>query len=489
MINIKKTKFNPIIKIILVTFLFCIYSFTNAQTLTVKFEEDKTDLEAYLNEVKDVNGEKCALIKVFINNIPIEQIRFDTKGIEFKKIEYKPPTQIWIYAPPQTLGIIISTTGYGNLNYYEFPTGPLKSTKTYIMDLKSDKIESTPTNIKNAKLQNISENNLLIFNDIPESAMILVTGGSFTMGHNNTLTSNYDRKWRNEDKDNEPEHTVELSDFYIGKFEVTQKLWEKVMGENPSIKPYCDKCPVNNISWNDCQDFIQKLNELTGKKYRLPTEAEWEYAANGGIKKTYFTKYAGSDYLEDVAWYFIKQDIEIYDAKINKKIDFTYNDFYEYITEDDRKRYLGDDFNLKRDFIIKIGNKKELKINIKSKEYESLKYGNSIYKFIYDFSEIKKNILKEFYNMLNPVHIVGTKKPNKLEIYDLTGNVAEFCMDYFGQYRKKKQINPTGSENGTLRVLRGGSVFQTNIEILKNYKREPIDPSIRNPGFGLRLAQ
>ena len=139
MIYIKKTKFNPIIKIILVIFLFCIYSFTNAQTLTVyKFEEDKTDLEAYYNEVKDINGEKCALIKVLINNIDIYKILFETKGIEVKKIEKKPPTQIWVYVSPQTQGLVITTAGYGNINYYDFPTGPLKSTKTYIMDLRTD---------------------------------------------------------------------------------------------------------------------------------------------------------------------------------------------------------------------------------------------------------------------------------------------------------------------------------------------------------------
>ena len=132
-------KLNRLLKIILVIFLFCIYSFTNAQTLTVyKFEEDKTDLEAYYNELKDINGEKCALIKVLINNIDINKILFETKGIEVKKIEKKPPTQIWVYVSPQTQGLVITTAGYGNINYYDFPTGPLKSTKTYIMDLRTD---------------------------------------------------------------------------------------------------------------------------------------------------------------------------------------------------------------------------------------------------------------------------------------------------------------------------------------------------------------
>ena len=132
-------KLNRLLKIILVIFLFCIYNFTNAQILTVyKFEEDKTDLEAYYNELKDINGEKCALIKVLINNIDINKILFETKGIEVKKIEKKPPTQIWVYVSPQTQGLVITTAGYGNIKYYDFPTGPLKSTKTYIMDLRTD---------------------------------------------------------------------------------------------------------------------------------------------------------------------------------------------------------------------------------------------------------------------------------------------------------------------------------------------------------------
>ena len=166
-------KFNPLIKVILVIFLFCIYSFTNAQTLTVyKFEEDKTDLEAYYNEVKDINGEKCALIKVLINNIDINKILFETKGIEVKKIEKKPPTQIWVYVSPQTQGLVITTAGYGNINYYDFPTGPLKSTKTYIMDLRTDiklklveekiepdflKIKTEPTDDVEVFIDNISQ--------------------------------------------------------------------------------------------------------------------------------------------------------------------------------------------------------------------------------------------------------------------------------------------------------------------------------------------
>ena len=125
--------------ILLILLLFCITKYTNAQTLTIhKFEEDKNDLEAYLNEVKDLNGNKCALIKVLINSININKIIFETNGIEVTKIDKKPPTKIWVYVSPQTEHCRIITDGYGNINYYEFPTGPLKATKTYIMDLRTD---------------------------------------------------------------------------------------------------------------------------------------------------------------------------------------------------------------------------------------------------------------------------------------------------------------------------------------------------------------
>nr|WP_290936762.1 formylglycine-generating enzyme family protein [Haliscomenobacter sp.] len=88
--------------------------------------------------------------------------------------------------------------------------------------------------------------------------------------------------------DEKPAHAVTLSDFYIAKTEVTQAMWRAVMGNNPSDFKDCDQCPVEQVSWNDVQAFIQKLNAKTNKKYRLPTEAEWEYAARGGAKSQAF---------------------------------------------------------------------------------------------------------------------------------------------------------------------------------------------------------
>jgi formylglycine-generating enzyme required for sulfatase activity len=120
--------------------------------------------------------------------------------------------------------------------------------------------------------------------------MIFVQGGTFSMGSNDG------------GNDEIPAHTVTLSDFYIGKTEVTQKQWRDIMGDDPSYFKNCDNCPLEQVSWDDIQGFLQKLNQKTGKTYRLPTEAEWEYAARSGNKSKGYT-YSGSNSLGDVAWF------------------------------------------------------------------------------------------------------------------------------------------------------------------------------------------
>ena len=143
----------------------------------------------------------------------------------------------------------------------------------------------------------------MIFADLPKTEMVFVKGGTFTMG----CTDEQGNDCRDDEK---PAHQVTLSDYYIGKFEVTQGFWKKVMGSNPSFFKNCgDDCPVESVSWNDCQEFISKLNQLTGKRFRLPTEAEWEYAARGGSKASFQTKYAGGNALGEVAWYLDNCDV------------------------------------------------------------------------------------------------------------------------------------------------------------------------------------
>ncbi len=181
--------------------------------------------------------------------------------------------------------------------------------------------------------------------------MIAVTGGTFTMGSSNS------------ESDESPPHTVSVGNFYMGKYEVTQAQWYAVMKNSPSRFGNCNNCPVENVSWNDIQEFLQKLNRGTGKNYRLPTEAEWEYAAKGGQGYTY----AGSDNIDQVAWY----------------------------------------------------------------------DGNSGSK----------------------THPVGQKKPNGYGLYDMTGNVWEWCSDWYSSdyYESSPAANPQGPSSGSDRVLRGGS--------------------------------
>ncbi|MFP4557682.1 MAG: SUMF1/EgtB/PvdO family nonheme iron enzyme [Bacteroidales bacterium] len=125
-----------------------------------------------------------------------------------------------------------------------------------------------------------------------ENQMVFVKGGSFRMGDT----------FGDGNKEEKPVHPVTISDFYIGKYEVTQSQWKTIMGNNPSHFSGCDQCPVERVSWLDIQNFIEALNELTGKNYRLPTEAEWEYAAKGGQKSRGY-RYVGGNNINFVSWY------------------------------------------------------------------------------------------------------------------------------------------------------------------------------------------
>ena len=153
---------------------------------------------------------------------------------------------------------------------------PSPKTKT------NPKHKSTPTVNRQAELNKLINN------------MVYVSGGTFTMG----ATSEQGSYVYSQEK---PTHSVTLSSFYLCKYEVTQSLWQAVMGSNPS-KLKGNNLPVEQVSWNDCQTFISRLNSLTGKCFRLPTEAEWEYAARGGNRSRGY-KYSGSNTLSDVAWY------------------------------------------------------------------------------------------------------------------------------------------------------------------------------------------
>lgn len=208
-----------------------------------------------------------------------------------------------------------------------------------------------------------------------EFRMIHVEGGTFTMGEGSDA------------------HQVTLSPYYIGETLVTQALWVSVMGSSPS-RFKGDQNPVKDVSWYDCQDFIKKLNAKTGKKFRLLTEAEWEFAARGGNKSKGY-KYAGSNEIDEVAWY----------------------------------------------------------------------DGNSNHE----------------------THPVKTKNPNELGIYDMCGNVWEWCQDWYGSYNKSSQTNPSGPSSGIGRVIRGGS-WRNVARYCRSSYRNYYAHDCCFDGLGLRLA-
>jgi formylglycine-generating enzyme required for sulfatase activity len=216
--------------------------------------------------------------------------------------------------------------------------------------------------------------------------MVPVTGGSYEMGN---------------DDDDDPgnfAHKVRLGNFQIGRYEVTQADWRNIMGKVPAkaIPRSCDQCPVTGVSWDEVQQFLIQLNEQQpGKNYRLPTEAEWEYAARGG-KGAKKTQYPGATELPQVAWY--------------------------------------------------------------SK------------------------------NASGRPRVVGEKSPNALGLYDMIGNVSEWCRDLMGYYPTSGvKENPTGPSSGTDRICRGGG-WDSDETTCRATERMSYSPATRNAGIGFRLV-
>lgn len=234
----------------------------------------------------------------------------------------------------------------------------------------------------------VGENRTFTVNGV-SFTMVAVKGGTFTMGATSEQTGAA--------SDESPTHLVTLSDYYIGETEVTQELWQAVMGSNPSNFTGNLQRPVEMVSWNDCQTFITKLNALTGETFSLPTEAEWEYAARGGNKAQGYL-YSGSNTIGDVAWYTS--------------------------------------------------------------------------------------------NSSSTTHPVKTKQSNELGIYDMSGNVLEWCADWYGSYSSSAQTDPVGPSSGSHRVLRGGS-WRNNATFCRVAGRVNCTPTNVNSisgSVGLRLS-
>ena len=227
---------------------------------------------------------------------------------------------------------------------------------------------------------------------LAEWGMVFVEGGTLMMGATTEQEfSELDFCFGDIVK---PAHWVTVSDFYIGKYEVTQAQWRAMMGSNPSLFKG-DNLPVEQVSWNDCQEFIRKLNERTGLTFRLPTEAEWEYAARGGNKSRGY-KYSGSNDIDQVAWW----------------------------------------------------------------------AGNS--KFT--------------------THPVGQKAANELGLYDMTGNVSEWCSEWDGDYSNASQTNPISAASRIYCVYRGGSLDFNDLACRVSYRLLNGTPTYWNGNLGLRLA-
>ena len=273
--------------------------------------------------------------------------------------------------------IVVSKDGYAPKTE-EFD---IKENETQRVNVTLEKsaVESTPINNTSAGDKTFTVGGVSF-------TMKAVTGGTFTMGATSEQGSDAFAKEK-------PAHRVTLGDYYIGETEVTQALWQAVMGSNPSYFKGSN-LPVENVSWDDCQEFIRKLNSMTGQKFRLPTEAEWEYAARGGNKSKGY-KYSGSNNIESVSWY--------------------------------------------------------------------------------------------TNNSSSSTHDVKTKQPNELGIYDMSGNVLEWCNDWYDRYSSGSQTNPTGPSSGSNRVCRDGG-WSNNARSCRVSGRFSIAPDDRYFNLGLRLA-
>lgn len=222
---------------------------------------------------------------------------------------------------------------------------------------------------------------------LPAIPVVQVKGGCFEMGDT----------FGDGGLDEKPVHRVCVDDFRMEKYEVTQELWQAVTGSNPSKVKSGGQFPVDGVSWNDAREFIKRLNEMSGRKWRLPTEAEWEYAArSGGLKQ----RYAGTDSgeaLADFAWHSGNSDLN--------------------------------------------------------------------------------------------THPVGSRQPNGLGLYDMSGNAWEWCSDRYDReyYKQSPASNPKGDPFGVNRIMRGGSA-QTVTGFQRSSYREYVAPAVRGDLFGLRLA-
>ena len=465
-----KRKLTPLLALLLFS------AFVNAQNISVtSFKLDEKDNTAEESDVFDQNGEICALIKIITDETGFS---FDVGSLGVTDVKEQ-PGETWIFIPFGVKKIILR---HQNLGSCEFPIPiVIESAKTYRMvlattaaakeiteqeleircspvsttlfiddvdmELKDGEVtaylplgvhsysaeapnyipqsgtvelkETAPGKLTITLTKMSTDGNARTYSDwlnqLPVEYIVPGTDVKFTMiavppaTYVRGGTAEQVGSW----EDEMPTHDVKVDGFFIGQTEVTQELWEAVMGTNPS-RFRGEELPVEQVSWNDCQLFISRLNAIMGQTFRLPTEAEWELAARSGttreaasidqsgqtlqVTTRHFlvsTCYSGSDAIDEVAWY--------------------------------------------------------------------------------------------MKNSQGGTHTVATKKPNLLGLYDMSGNVVEWCQDWYQKYTERPKENPRGAATGTHHICRGGSWISTDWKCRTAY-RDVNTPETSNSHTGLRLA-
>lgn len=351
----------------------------NADRISVSsFRLLDNDLVARTSVKTDQNGEPCAVIKVVVQ---AGGFIFEGDGLGIVSSEYK-TGEYWLYVPYGARHLTIKHADFGVLRQYAYPVR-IEKLCTYELVLSTSSVAEERLQDTEAMLE---YKNLIFTVNGCQFSMVYVDGGSFNMGATSEQGSDAE-------PDEKPVRNVAVGNFYIGKFEVTQGLWRAVMGNNPSQFQSDDNFPVENVSWNDCQTFIAKLNQLTGRTFRLPTEAEWEYSARGGRMSRGY-KYAGGNSVRKVAW----------------------------LTGNSRKK----------------------------------------------------------------THSVGQKWPNELGLYEMSGNVWEWCQDWYDACADTYSDSVSDSVRCG-RILRGGA-WSSNARHCRVSYRNGINPDYKYGDFGLRLC-
>ncbi len=311
---------------------------------------------------------------------------------------------------------------------------------------------------------------------IISSEMIYVETGTFNKGCANLWGSTcFDWEKTND--------TVTLNSYHISKFDITQAQWQVLMDTNPSYFKNCSDCPVENVSWNDVQEFIRRLNSLTGSHYRLPTDAEWEFAARGGnkAKRNYF-----GDNRQKVEWNELTPEEWEYimGSKLQVKSPCS-NEFWRNLTWQDAKN-----------FVTKLNARDSQYAAPTEDEWEDILNTDNIGYKIAGGNNIDE-VAWYYGNSDYKTHPVGQKKCNELGLFDMNGNVWQWCSDWFEvdniQYyyvsaSNGKLLNPEGPQKGTRKVVRG-LAWDMNSDMFRLTFHFGYPPDYRFSDVGFRLVK